>query len=336
LESGSGAPPGRAGGAVPLNHPDGRGGQGRDANRIRFESVRRPLGANQVPYTQIDYAAAGGIATITLDRPERLNAFTLVMRTEMVDAFDRADADDDVRAVVVTGRGRAFCAGADLERGGETFDYAAAREHFGGRDTFEDGTPRDGGGTVALRIARSLKPVIGAINGPAVGIGVTMTLPMDIRLAADDARFGFVFARRGIVTEAASSWFLPRLVGIAQAMEWSVTGRVFDADEALRGRLVSRLYPKDRLLDAAYELATEIAANTSAVSVAAIRRLMWSGLGAASPWDAHRADSALMNTLGGAPDAVEGVTSFLEKRPAEFTMRVTRDLPAEVPAWPLP
>ncbi|MEV5747598.1 enoyl-CoA hydratase-related protein [Actinoallomurus sp. NPDC052308] len=287
-------------------------------------------------YTEIDYTVADGIATITLDRPERLNAFTLVMRGELIDAFDRADADDDVRVVVVTGRGRAFCAGADLERGGSTFDYEAARDMFGGEDTFEDGAPRDGGGTVALRIARSLKPVIGAINGPAVGVGVTMTLPMDIRLAAEGARFGFVFARRGIVTEAASSWFLPRIVGIAQAMEWAATGRVFDAEEALRGRLVSYVHPADELLDAAYALAGEIAANTSAVAVAAVRRLMWSGLGASSPWDAHRADSRLMYALGSAPDAAEGVTSFLEKRPAEFPMKVSRDLPTEVPDWPSP
>jgi enoyl-CoA hydratase/carnithine racemase len=289
-----------------------------------------------VPYTEIEYTVADGVATITLDRPERLNAFTLVMRGELIDAFDRVDADDDVRAVVVTGRGRAFCAGADLERGGDTFDHGAAKDMLGGRDTFEDGMPRDGGGTVALRIARSLKPVIAAINGPAVGVGITMTLPMDIRLAADDARFGFVFTRRGIVTEAASSWFLPRIVGIAQAMEWGATGRVFDADEALRGRLVSRLHPGEQLLDAAYELAGEIARNTSAVAVAAVRRLMWSGLGASSPWEAHRADSALMRALGSAPDAAEGVTAFLEKRPADFPMRVSRDLPAEVPAWPLP
>jgi enoyl-CoA hydratase/carnithine racemase len=287
-----------------------------------------------VSFTEIEYSVADRIATITLDRPERLNAFTLVMRGELIDAFDRADADDDVRAVVVTGRGRAFCAGADLERGAGTFDHEAAKAVPGEREVFDDGSPRDGGGTVALRIARSLKPVIGAINGPAVGVGVTMTLPMDVRLAAESARFGFVFARRGIVTEAASSWFLPRLVGISQAMEWAATGRVFDADEALRGRLVSRLYPAERLLDAAYELAGEIAANTSSVAVAAIRRLMWSGLGAASPWDAHRADSALMRVLGAAPDAAEGVTAFLEKRPADFPMRTSQDLPAEVPLWP--
>jgi enoyl-CoA hydratase/carnithine racemase len=284
-----------------------------------------------VSYSEIEYSVADRVATITLDRPERLNAFTLVMRQELVDAFDRADADDDVRAVVVTGRGRAFCAGADLERGAGTFDSRLKAEEY---EVFDDGTPRDGGGTVALRIARSLKPVIAAINGPAVGVGITMTLPMDVRLASDDARFGFVFARRGIVTEAASSWFLPRLVGIAQAMEWAATGRVFDADEALRGRLVSRLHPREHLLDAAYDLATEIAANTSAVAVAAVRRLMWSGLGASSPWDAHRADSLLMQALGKAPDAAEGVTAFLEKRGADFPMTVSRDLPAELPVWP--
>jgi enoyl-CoA hydratase/carnithine racemase len=285
-----------------------------------------------VSYTEIEYSVADRVATITLDRPERLNAFTLVMRRELVDAFDQADADDHVRAVVVTGRGRAFCAGADLERGAGTFDRGSLKD--GEYEAFDDGAPRDGGGTVALRIARSVKPVIAAINGPAVGVGITMTLPMDIRLAADDARFGFVFVRRGIVTEAASSWFLPRIVGIAQAMEWAATGRVFDAAEALRGRLVSRIHPREHLLDAAYGLAAEIADNTSPVAVAAVRRLMWSGLGAASPWDAHRADSLLMRALGKAPDAAEGVTAFLEKRAAEYPMTVSRDLPAELPDWP--
>ncbi|MGC5010324.1 crotonase/enoyl-CoA hydratase family protein [Streptosporangium sp. DT93] len=284
-------------------------------------------------FTEIQYEVADGVATITLDRPHRLNAFTYVMRGELIDAFDLADADDEVRAVVVTGRGRAFCAGADLSGGGETFDHRRTGEMYAGRDTV-DGSPRDGGGTVALRIAGSLKPVIGAINGPAVGVGVTMTLPMDIRLASDTARFGFVFARRGIVTEAASSWFLPRLVGISQAMEWAATGRVFPADEALRGRLVSRVLAPDELLPAAYALAREIADNTSAVSVAAIRRLMWSGLSAASPWEAHRADSVLMHALGSAPDAAEGVTAFLEKRAATFPMKVSGDLPGAVPSWP--
>ncbi|RSN46727.1 crotonase/enoyl-CoA hydratase family protein [Actinomadura sp. WAC 06369] len=288
-----------------------------------------------MPYEEIEYEVADGIATITLNRPDHMNAYTFTMRNEMLDAFDRIDADDAVRAVVVTGAGRAFCAGADLSTGGGTFDQERSKEMFAGDDLLEDGTPRDGGGTVALRIARCLKPVIGAFNGAAVGVGVTMTLPMDVRLACEKAKFGFVFARRGIVTEAASSWFLPRVVGISQAMEWAATGRVFGADEALAGRLVSRVLPADELLPAAYALAREIAENTSAVSVAAIRRLMWSGLSAPSPWDAHVADSRLMAALGGAGDAAEGVTSFLEKRPAEFPLKVTRDLPPEVPDWPV-
>ncbi|MEU8395623.1 enoyl-CoA hydratase-related protein [Nonomuraea sp. NPDC048892] len=318
-------------------------------------------------FSEIAYEVTDQVATVTLKRPERLNAFTFTMRGELIEAFDLADADDDVRAVVVTGAGRAFCAGADLGGGGGTFarrdrtrdrtrDRASKGEAAGGegavesavgesargetvdRETVEsetvDGVPRDGGGTVALRIARSLKPVIGAINGPAVGVGVTMTLPMDVRLASETARFGFVFARRGIVTEAASSWFLPRIVGIAQAMEWAATGRVFPASEALEGRLVSRVYPADELLPAAYALAREIAENTSAVSVAAVRRLMWSGLSAASPWEAHAADSRLMAELGGAPDAAEGVTAFLEKRQADFPMKVSKDLPPGIPSWP--
>ncbi|MCP2336575.1 enoyl-CoA hydratase-related protein [Actinomadura rupiterrae] len=287
-------------------------------------------------YTEIEYEVRDGVATITLNRPQRMNAYTYTMRAEMLDAFDRIDADDDVRVVVVTGAGKAFCAGADLGGGGDTFNKDKSQDMFAGEDdVLEDGTPRDGGGTVALRIARCLKPVIGAFNGAAVGVGITMTLPMDVRLASEKAKFGFVFARRGIVTEAASSWFLPRLVGIAQAMEWAATGRVFDAQEALDGGLVSRVYAPDELLPAAYELAREIADNTSAVSVAAIRRLMWSGLSAPSPWEAHANDSRLMAALGSAPDAAEGVTSFLEKRPAEFPMRVSKDLPAEVPDWPL-
>jgi enoyl-CoA hydratase/carnithine racemase len=287
-----------------------------------------------VSYSQIRYEVADGIATIILDRPDQLNAYTFTMRNEMLDAFDRIDADDSVRAVVVTGAGRAFCAGADLSTGGATFDKSVSDDMFGGADLLADGTPRDGGGTVALRIARCLKPVIGAFNGAAVGVGVTMTLPMDIRLAAEGAKFGFVFARRGIVTEAASSWFLPRLVGISQAMEWAVTGRVFPAAEALAGGLVSRVLPASELLPAAYALGEEIASSTSAVSVAAIRRLMWSGLSAASPWEAHAADSHLMVAMGASSDAAEGVTSFLEKRDASFPMLVSKDLPSEVPAWP--
>ena len=285
-------------------------------------------------YSQIDYVVDDGVATITLQRPDKLNAFTHVMRGELIDAFDRTDADDEVRAVVVTGRGRAFCAGADLSGGAGTFN--AEQRQRAGTASMEtiDGVPRDGGGTVSLRAAASLKPVIAAINGPAVGVGITMTLPMDIRLAADTARFGFVFARRGLPMEAASSWFLPRLVGISQALEWVSTGRIFDAAEAQRGGLIARTYPAAELLPAAYALAREIADNTSGVAVATSRQLMWRMLGADSPWEAHRADSKAIYLLGKAPDAAEGVTAFLEKRPARFPMRVSADLPELGPRWP--
>jgi len=276
---------------------------------------------------------ADRVLTITLDRPDRLNAFTIRMHQELIDAFDRADADDEVRAVVVTGRGRGFCAGADLAAGGDTFN--ADRRQRPAAETI-DGVPRDGGGQVSLRVAASLKPVIAAVNGPAVGVGVTMTLPMDVRLAADTAKFGFVFARRGLVMEAASSWFLPRIVGISQAMEWVATGRVFDAAEALRGGLVARIYPAGELLPAAYALAREIADNTSAVAVATSRQLMWRMLGAGSPWEAHRLDSRVIHLLGKSPDVAEGVTAFLEKRQPRFPMRVSTDLPDLGPRWPEP
>jgi enoyl-CoA hydratase/carnithine racemase len=287
------------------------------------------------PYAEIDYLVADRVATITLSRPDQLNAFTQVMRDELIDAFDRADSDDAVRAVVVTGRGRAFCAGADLSAGGDTFN-ADRRKRSGTTAKTIDGVPRDGGGQVSLRVAASLKPVIAAINGPAVGVGVTMTLPMDIRLAADNAKFGFVFSRRGLVMEAASSWFLPRVVGISQALEWVATGRVFDAAEALRGGLVARTYPADELLPAAYALAREIADNTSAVAVATSRQLMWRMLGADSPWEAHRLDSRGIYELGRAPDAAEGISAFLEKRPPRFPMRISADLPDLGPQWPEP
>lgn len=285
-------------------------------------------------YQEIGYQVEDGIATITLNRPEQLNAYTNRMRLETLDAFDRIDADDAVRVVVVTGAGRAFCAGADLSGGAGTFDYDQAPEMFGGDDLLQDGTPRDGGGTVVLRTARCLKPVIGAINGAAVGVGATMTLPMDVRIASEKARFGFVFARRGIVTEAASSWYLPRVVGISQAMEWAMTGRVFPASEALAGRLVSKVVPPEELLPAAYALAREVADNTSAVAVAAIRRLMYAGLSAETPWQAHANDSRLMTVLGAAPDVAEGIESFLAKRPPVFPMSVSKDLPDVVPDFP--
>jgi enoyl-CoA hydratase/carnithine racemase len=286
--------------------------------------------------TQLRYAVADGVATITLHRPERLNAFTPVMAAELAGAAAAADADDDVRVVLVTGAGRAFCAGADLGGGEGTFRDRGGRPDPVPRGTV-DGVPRDWGGIASLPFARLRKPVIAAVNGPAVGIGATMTLPMDVRIAAASARFGFVFARRGIVPEAASSWFLPRVVGISQAMEWVATGRVFDAVEALRGRLVSRVVPDDELLPTALGLAREIADNTSGVAVGAARQLLWSMLGAPSPWDAHRAESRALVELGAGPDAAEGVASFLERRPARFPARL-RDGPelAGVPRWPAP
>jgi enoyl-CoA hydratase/carnithine racemase len=274
-------------------------------------------------FEQIRYEVADGVLTLTLDRPDRLNAFTPTMKDEVIAAFDAADADDEVRAVIVTGAGRGFCAGADLEAGGSTFDY---RERG-----VEDEVPRDGGGQLVLRIFESTKFVIAAINGPAVGVGATMTLPMDVRMAADGAKIGFVFSRRGIVPEACSSWFLPRIVGISQAMEWAATGRVFGADEALAGGLVRSLHPGDELLDAARSLAREIADNAAPVSVALARRLMWSGLGLSHPMEAHRADSRAMLSRGQSADVREGVTSFLEKRPPSFPDRVSDGLPDVFP-----
>jgi enoyl-CoA hydratase/carnithine racemase len=279
-------------------------------------------------FEQIRYDVADGVLEITLDRPDRLNAWTPIMARELIEAFDRADADDEVRAVIVTGAGRGYCAGADLERGGQTFDW---RERQSG-----DEVPRDNGGQVTLRIFDSTKPVIAAINGPAVGVGITMTLPMDVRLAAHDAKMGFVFARRGIVPEACSSWFLPRLVGISRAVEWAATGRVFSAREALEAGLVRSLHPQDELLGAARELAAEIADNAAPVSVALARRMMWTMLGAAHPMDAHRADSRAMFSRGQSDDAREGVTSFLEKRDPAFTDRVSDGLPDLFPGQPEP
>jgi enoyl-CoA hydratase/carnithine racemase len=279
-------------------------------------------------YEQILTEQSEGILTITLNRPDRLNAWTAQMGAELRSAFDEADDDDDVRAIVITGAGRAFCAGADLEGGGDTFDYRK-------RDT-AGAAGRDNGGEFTLRVFDSKKPVIAAINGPAVGVGATMTLPMDIRLAADDARMGFVFARRGIIPEACSSWFLPRVVGISRAMEWVATGRVFDAQEGLEGGLLRSLHPKAELLDAARALGREIAENTAPVSVALARQLMWRMLGAEHPMFAHRADSRGMVARGQSADAVEGVTSFLEKRPAAFSDKVSEGLPDVMPGWRSP
>jgi enoyl-CoA hydratase/carnithine racemase len=264
------------------------------------------------------------VLTVTLNRPDRLNAFTEEMMQELLDVLDQADRNDDVRVLVVTGAGRGFCAGADLGGGGGTFDNSE-REPADAH--------RDGGGLVSLRLYDLKKPVIAAINGPAVGVGATMTLPMDVRIASDRAKFGFVFARRGIVPEACSSWFLPRVVGISQAMEWLATGRVFTPEEALAGRLVSRVVPHDELLPTACALAAEIAENTSAVSVALARQMLWKMLGADHPMEAHKVDSRLIYAMGRSPDGYEGVRSFLEKRPARFPMKVSGDLPDFVPWW---
>lgn len=281
-------------------------------------------------FNQIALDIEGPVATITLDREARLNAFTGVMMAELIAAFDATDADDAVRAVIVTGRGRAFCAGADLSAGAATFDY----EELGVAATdYADEAVRDGGGRVTLRIFESLKPVIAAVNGPAVGIGATMQLAMDVRLASAAARFGFVFARRGIVPEAASSWFLPRLVGLPRALEWCLTGRVFGAEEALAGGLVSAVHAADALLPAARALALEIAQNTAPVSVALTRAMLWRMAGAASPWDAHRLDSRAIWSRGRAGDAREGVVSFLEKRAPAYPDRVSSDMPDFFPWW---
>ena len=285
-------------------------------------------------HTTIATELADRILTITLDRPDRLNAFTVPMQRELCDVLDRVDDDPEVRVVVVTGRGRGFCAGADLALGGDTFDVGAGSPATGGGD--HQAPHRDEGGLVTLRLFRCTKPVIAAINGPAVGVGATMTLPMDIRLASETARFGFVFARRGIVPEACSSWFLPRVVGINTALEWTLTGRVFDAQEALDRGLVRSVHPPDDLLPAAYELATEIATTTSAVSVAMTRQMLWRMLGEDHPMAAHRVDSPAIVSLGRSRDVREGVESFLEKRPPQFVDQVPDDIPAPWPRWTEP
>ena len=287
-------------------------------------------------YEQIAYDVDGPVLTITLDRPDKLNAFTGRMMYELLDAFDRADADDAVRAVIVTGRGRGFCAGADLSAGASTFDAsgAGAGADVGVEPAGEGRVPRDGGGLVALRIFEMNKPVIAAINGPAVGVGITMTLPMDVRLASDSARIGFVFARRGIVPEACSSWFLPRLVGVSRALEWVMSGRVFSAEEAVAGGLVRSIHSGEgAVLAAARELALEIAENTAPVSVALSRQMLWRMLGADHPMEAHKVDSRGIYERGLSADVAEGVTSFLEKRPPVFPQQVSTDMPSFFPWW---
>ena len=281
-------------------------------------------------YSQITYEVSDGIATITLLRPEKMNAFTRTMMAEIIAAFDISDADDAVRAVIVTGHGdRAFCAGADLtpDDGGQVFASPGTEADLSSDEV------RDGGGRLTLRIFESKKPVIAACNGAAVGIGATMQLAMDIRLASDTARYGFVFARRGIVPEAASSWFLPRLVGIQQALEWCYTGRIFGAQEALDGGLVRSIHPQAELLSAARSLAREIADNTSAVAVAMTRAMLWRNAAQDHPMAAHKIDSRAIYRLSKSADAVEGVQSFLAKRPPAFPGKVSSDMPDFYPWW---
>jgi enoyl-CoA hydratase/carnithine racemase len=290
-------------------------------------------------YETLATQVAAHVLTITLNRPDKLNTFTAQMMKDLIAAFDAADADDEVRAVVVTGAGRAFCAGADLAAAGaQTFDYAArGRDASAGPDggiDWSDERIRDGGGRVTLRIFECRKPVIAAVNGPAVGIGATMQLAMDMRLASNDARFGFVFVRRGITPEACSSWFLPRIVGIGRALEWTMTGRVFPAQEALDAGLVRSLHAPDDLLPAAHALAREIADNAAPVSVALTRQMMWRMLGADHPMEAHKVDSRSIYARGASADTREGVSAFLEKRPARFVDSVSRDMPPFYPWWP--
>jgi enoyl-CoA hydratase/carnithine racemase len=274
-------------------------------------------------YETIRYEVDARVATITLNRPDRLNAFNTTMLNDMTAALDEIDADDDVRAVIVTGEGRGFCAGADLEGGGDTFD-AEAKGHD------PDQVNRDGGGLLTLRIFASTKPIIAAINGPAVGVGITMTLPMDVRLAAASAKIGFVFARRGIVPEACSSWFLPRVVGISQAAQWCYSGRVFGAEEAAAGGLVE-VVADENLLDRANEIASDIAINAAPVSVALTRQMLWQGLTFDHPMQAHRADSRAIQALGQLADAKEGVTSFLERRDPDWSLAPSSDTPDVFP-----
>lgn len=280
-------------------------------------------------YQTLKYEVAERILTLTLNRPERMNAFTGTMADELIDAFDQADADDEIKVVIVTGAGRAFCAGSDLERGGDTWSKHAeylvrqASSRYVG----------DGGGRVTRRIYDFNKPVIAAINGAAVGVGLTMTLAMDIRLAAPDVKMGFVFAARGIVPEACSSWFLPRIVGISKALEWCFSARIFKSEEALEAGLLRSLHAPADLMDAARALATEFIENSSAVSIALIRQMMWRMMSAPHPIDAHELDTIALATLGTSNDAKEGISAFLEKRPAEFTNSVSRDMPSFFPWW---
>ncbi len=294
------------------------------------DSPRLPAGRTTIDFTTISYDVDDSIATITLDRPDALNALDATMERELVGVWDLVDADDGVRAVVVTGRGRAFCAGYDLS-GGTGFDVVARAKERGTEEVRPGDVPRDSGGLIALRVFRCLKPVIGAINGVGVGFGATFPLPMDVRLASESARFGFVFSRRGMCMDAAASWFLPRVVGISQALEWSLSGRIFNAPEALEAGLVRSLHAPDELLPAAYAVARELTEHSAPVSVALNRQLIWQMAGAPHPMDAHRMESIYIAQRASTADATEGASSFLEKRPPRFPLTVSNDLPAAFP-----
>ena len=272
-------------------------------------------------YKELLTSHHGDTFVISLNRPEKLNAFTKTMQDELINVFDYTDQNDEIKSVVITGEGRAYCAGADLVDGPNTFNYAEEGNRLSNDDL------RDGGGLVALRIFRSKKPVIGAINGDAVGVGATMTLPMDIRIASESARFGFVFSRRGAVPEACSSWFLPRIVGISKALDWCYTGKVFNSQEALEHGLVSNVMPDDKLIDRALEIGSSYSSKTSAISVSLARQMMWNMLAATHPEEAHILDSMAMERMGKSPDIKEGIASFLEKRAPNFSMKVSKDLP---------
>ena len=272
-------------------------------------------------YRELLTSQLGDTYVVSLNRPKKLNAFTKTMQEELIKVFDYTDENDDIKSVVITGEGRAYCAGADLVDGPNTFNYSEQGNRL------SNDVHRDGGGLVALRIFRSKKPVIGAINGDAVGVGATMTLPMDVRIASKSARFGFVFSRRGAVPEACSSWFLPRIVGISKALDWCYTGKVFNSQEALQHGLVSEVIPDDKLIDRALEIGSSYSSKTSAISVSLARQMMWNMLAATHPEEAHILDSMAMERMGKSPDIKEGIASFLEKRAPSFSMKVSKDLP---------
>jgi enoyl-CoA hydratase/carnithine racemase len=318
--------------------------QALEPSRVRFSRFVALFdeGFDLMSFQTIQYELDEGIATLSLNRPEKLNAYNSVMMKELIAAFDKADGDDSVRAVIVTGTGRAFCSGVDLSGGAGALDFDKRPDKVElGSPIRADGTidysheaVRDNGGRLTLRIFDCLKPVIAAVNGPAVGIGFTMTLPMDVRLASQTARFGAPFARRGVAPEAASTWFLPRLVGISRAMEWCISGRLFDAGEALAHGLVRSVLPPEQLLPAARALAHEMTSMSAPVSIALTRQLLWRGLTLSDPFDAHRIESRSVYALGRSPDAREGISAYLEKREVHFPGRVSQDMPDFYPWWP--